>query len=486
MSRYFTLLNYWFRATFPALLVIGFGATVFRGAVVESIVSTPHPELVYLIFGGFLAALFFAWFALYRFIREESTLIGWQSQPDADRLDWVDRLRWSPSLKPVYDLLSARSKLPLRMRQAAVQSEIEEFENSLFDRLTLPSYIGGALIGLGLVGTFIGLLGTLRDLSGLFSALIGNESGQALTQAEMFKDMITRMQAPMRGMGTAFVASLYGLLGSLIVGLVIMNVRKIATLLMHRVHKSVRDYDYGAGSEIGVALKADSDMAWAESERWNAMYTDMRERNKDLMALVLRMQEETNGVLRAANELNQTMRERNELDGVIARVISGGSEALAKASEHYESILRSTADTRADIQSMVQATHLINTTLQERNSIDAQVQRALGEGQHWMNAWDDISTEMRRTRDILEKSAQQNENHQIAHNNHLKLILDTGVRQESALLNVLHRTDQTATRDAESTKALVQALDTCRQSFEDVGSKLRFQLSLDSDLRKCK
>jgi hypothetical protein len=93
---------------------------------------------------------------------------------------------------------------------------------------------------------------------------------------------------------------------------------------------------------------------------------------------------------------------------------------------------------------------------------------------------------MRRTRDILEKSAQQNENHQSAHNNHLKLILDTGVRQESALLNVLHRIDQTATRDAESTRALVQALDTCRHSFEDVGSKLRFQLGLDSDLRQGK
>ena len=481
MSRYSTLINYWVRATFPALVIIGFGTTVFRNAVVESILSTPHPELVYLIFGGFFAALFFTWIALYRFIREESVLIRWQAQPFAARLDWVDQLQWVPSLKPVYDLLSGRSKLPLRMRQSAVQSEIEEFEKSLLDRLTLPGYIGGALIGLGLVGTFIGLLGTLRDLSGLFNALIGDQGGQALTQAEMFKDMITRMQAPMRGMGTAFVASLYGLLGSLIVGLVIMNVRKIAILLVDRVHKSVRDYDYGAGSDLGVALEVDGDRAWAEAERWNAMYAEMRERNEGLMALVLRMQDETNGVLKAAFELNQTMRERNELDGVISRVISSGTEALAKATDHYESILQSAADTRSDIQSMVQATHLINETLQERNNIDALVQRALSEGLHWMNAWDEISTEMRRVRTVIETSSAQGHSLQLEQSNQLKYLLECGVRQESALHSLVHQTGQQAVVSAAEQKALVSALVACQETFADASSKLRFQLSLSAD-----
>jgi hypothetical protein len=82
--------------------------------------------------------------------------------------------------------------------------------------------LGGALIGLGLVGTFIGLLGTLDELGNLFSALMGNSSAGA-TQADMFKDMLQKLQAPMRGMGTAFVASLYGLMGSLLLGMVVMS-----------------------------------------------------------------------------------------------------------------------------------------------------------------------------------------------------------------------------------------------------------------------
>lgn len=481
MSRYLTLLNYWARATLPALVVIGFGATTFRNAVVESIASTPHPELVYLILGGFFLALVLIWAALVQFLREESILIRWQARQPHARQYFLDSLKSSPALTPVYNLLAGKSKIPLRMRQSAVQSEITAFENHLFDKLTLPGYIGGALIGLGLVGTFVGLLGTLRDLSGLFTALIGDQAGVQLSQAEMFKDMITRMQAPMKGMGTAFVASLYGLLGSLIVGLVLMSVRKIGIQVVDRVHTSVREYDYGAGSDVGVALQADGDMAWAESERWNAMYTDMRERNENLMSLVLRMQDETNSVLQAASELNQSMRERNELDGVIVKVIAGGTEALSMASDHYESILRSAADTRADIQSMVQATNAINETLQARNNIDSLVQRALAEGMHWMNAWDEISIEVRRMRSAFESSAQHDQALQLEQNTHLKYLLDAGVRQESALQSLLHQAAQQAGKSAQEQQTLVHALDNCRQSFEEVGSKLRFALNLNAD-----
>jgi hypothetical protein len=75
--------------------------------------------------------------------------------------------------------------------------------------LVLPNYIGGALVGIGLVGTFIGLLGTLDDLSTLFASLDG--AGAATDSSDagaMFGDMVRRLRDPIRGMGTAFVASL--------------------------------------------------------------------------------------------------------------------------------------------------------------------------------------------------------------------------------------------------------------------------------------
>jgi hypothetical protein len=332
-----------------------------------------------------------------------------------------------PQLSPLYNLLSGKAVLPLRMRQAAVENEMLEFEKSIGSQLTLPGFLGGALIGLGLVGTFIGLLGTLDELGNLFSALMGNSSAGA-TQADMFKDMLQKLQAPMRGMGTAFVASLYGLMGSLLLGMVVMSVRKTGGQVVKAIRESVRDYDYGAGSEGVLALQADTELAWAESERWNAMFQQMRERNETLTALMLQMQDETRGVLRSAEDLNRTMRERNELDGVIARVIADGTQMVAKATDHYQSLLESATQTRQDIQSMVAATVNINQTLQERNRIDAMVHQVMAAGPHWMDAWDQMGTQLRQIHHQDQTQHQQHRALQSETNLHLKLMAEALVR----------------------------------------------------------
>ena len=95
-------------------------------------------------------------------------------------------------------------------------------ESQMFARLSLPNLLSGSLVGLGLVGTFIGLLQTLDELSGVFAALGG---GSGSDSDAMFSTMIVKLQGPMQGMGTAFVASLYGLLGSLVIGLTVSSVK---------------------------------------------------------------------------------------------------------------------------------------------------------------------------------------------------------------------------------------------------------------------
>jgi hypothetical protein len=90
-----------------------------------------------------------------------------------------------------------------------------------------------------LVGTFIGLLGTLEDLGKLFGALVQTSSTNA-NPAEIFTDMVRRLQDPMRGMGTAFVASLYGLFGSLLLGLQILAVEKVGHSLSNQLRALIR------------------------------------------------------------------------------------------------------------------------------------------------------------------------------------------------------------------------------------------------------
>jgi len=479
MQYFFRVLGYCVNAIVPTLIVILAAVTLFWKAVVASIVSTPHPEVVYLIFAGFFLGLILSWFSLLRFIREESYLRRWQKIGKDDRASLLERTKWVPQLSPLYNLLSGKAVLPLRMRQAAVENELLEFEKSIGSQLTLPGFLGGALIGLGLVGTFIGLLGTLDELGNLFSALMGNSSAGA-SQGDMFKDMLQKLQAPMRGMGTAFVASLYGLMGSLLLGMVVMSVRKTGGQVVKSIRESVRDYDYGAGSEGALALQADTELAWAESERWNTMYQDMRERNETLMALVLQMQDETRGVLRSAEDLNRAMRERNELDGVIARVISDGTNMMAKAAHHYENLLESAKQTREDIQSMVAATVNINHTLQERNSIDAMVQNVMAAGPHWMEAWDQIGVQLRQIHSQDQTQHQQHRALQSETNLHLKLMAEALVRSEASQTLLGNNLLQSHSLQQAEQQALRESLLACKDTFEEIGSKLRIQLGLQA------
>ena len=78
----------------------------------------------------------------------------------------------------------------------------------------ISRYFIGLLVFLGLLGTFYGLLETLRSVGGVISTLsIGSgDVGRA------FNDLKNGLQAPIAGMGTAFSASLFGLAGSLVLG----------------------------------------------------------------------------------------------------------------------------------------------------------------------------------------------------------------------------------------------------------------------------
>jgi hypothetical protein len=140
---------------------------------------------------------------------------------------------------PIYQIFLGHRSLPVKTQQAIIEQEMEAIQERLNDRLTLPQYLSGALIGLGLVGTFIGLLGTLEDLGKLFGALV-QTSNVDVNPAEIFTDMVRRLQDPMRGMGTAFVASLYGLFGSLLLGLQILAVEKVGHSLTNQLHTLVR------------------------------------------------------------------------------------------------------------------------------------------------------------------------------------------------------------------------------------------------------
>jgi hypothetical protein len=243
----FTLIDFghWIRLLWPALLVVIGGAVFFRDAVIATIVATPHPALVYSIFGVCLMAIVAAMTALHRYLREAKYAKRWMQMTPKMCAVAIKTESGLSIFMPVYQLLMGQKTFSPESRQAAVTAELESGEIALERQLELPNFLGGALVGMGLIGTFVGLLGTLEDLSKVFSALV-NSGSSTMSPTQMFSDMVVKLQAPMQGMGTAFVASLYGLLGSLIVTLMMVSVRKTAASSMHQIQVVVRQLGYGA------------------------------------------------------------------------------------------------------------------------------------------------------------------------------------------------------------------------------------------------
>lgn len=83
------------------------------------------------------------------------------------------------------------------------------------DQRALVRYLVGALVLLGLIGTFYGLLLTIAGVRDVISGLSVEKSADTMALIASFKD---RLSAPLGGMGTSFSASLFGLLGALALG----------------------------------------------------------------------------------------------------------------------------------------------------------------------------------------------------------------------------------------------------------------------------
>lgn len=136
---------------------------------------------------------------------------------------WVNAFRISdPGLAtPFKPVLLAPMATMLRDRTGTLSlspAAMRAFTDSLSSRLDeardTGRYLVGLLVFLGLLGTFWGLLDTIQSVGKAIDTL----DTKAADNVQMFGDLKAGLSAPLKGMGTAFSASLLGLSGSLILG----------------------------------------------------------------------------------------------------------------------------------------------------------------------------------------------------------------------------------------------------------------------------
>ena len=123
-------------------------------------------------------------------------------------------------LAPMASMLAARHRKGsegqerFTLSAPAMRSLLDGLASRLDEGREISRYLTGLLIFLGLLGTFWGLLLTVASVSDVISSMtVGSGDLNAL-----FEQLKSGLGRPLKGMGTAFSASMFGLSGALVLG----------------------------------------------------------------------------------------------------------------------------------------------------------------------------------------------------------------------------------------------------------------------------
>jgi hypothetical protein len=117
-------------------------------------------------------------------------------------------------LGPMARMLSMRQGGRVSLSATSLRTLLDGISSRLDETRETSRYLIGVLVFLGLLGTFYGLLETVRAVGGVIGGL--NVSSNDLARA--FADLKAALGSPLAGMSTAFSSSLFGLAGSLVLG----------------------------------------------------------------------------------------------------------------------------------------------------------------------------------------------------------------------------------------------------------------------------
>ena len=136
---------------------------------------------------------------------------------------WIETFQRAPDssidgqrpvlLAPMARLLASRKRGQLHLSPASMRTLLDSVQIRLEEQRDLSRYLIGLLIFLGLLGTFWGLLATIRSIGEIIGSMsVGTDP------VAMFEALKTKLDEPLSGMATSFSTSLFGLAGSLVVG----------------------------------------------------------------------------------------------------------------------------------------------------------------------------------------------------------------------------------------------------------------------------
>jgi hypothetical protein len=235
-----------------------------------------------------------------------------QREPGAPPLD-----TYSIDLLAPMAVMMGERQDQLRLSPTATRAMLDGIATRLDERRELSRYMIGLLIFLGLLGTFWGLLETIGAVADAIAGL--QVSGGDAVQ--MFAKLKQGIEGPLKGMATAFGASLFGLSGSLVLGFLELQ----ASQAQGRFHTELEEW-------LAGATRLSSSPVQGESEVGVSAYIEaLLERTADGLDELTRILQRSEENREAAAIANATLVERL---AALAESMRTQQTLLARLAEH--------------------------------------------------------------------------------------------------------------------------------------------------------
>ena len=230
-------LYYWYIGIPVACVALG--AFFFFDAIMGTVHGNPHPQINYIIFVLIAVGCYQMFAHVWRINQEGAVFRKYRRMVEshANTVEFVESLNEDGKrydVTSLIQLLHGLEGIPVSTIQySAIEAELERFAARQNRRLMLAQFMGGLMVGMGLLGTFIGLLGALAEIGKLIGSF--NLGAGMVDPVAAISELVARLTSPMQAMGVAFSASLFGVLGSLIMGVLAVGVRGAASDLVSYV-----------------------------------------------------------------------------------------------------------------------------------------------------------------------------------------------------------------------------------------------------------
>ena len=342
---------YYVLVTMPfALLMIG--SVAFFDAIKGTIDRNPHPQINYAIFVIILFGGVFIIINAHRLIREAKALVEFSGAlRDKTDLATLQEManRYTVDISCLLQMIAASAGRAIsHQEQVAIEHELTNARDRLNRRNALPQYLTGLLVGMGLLGTFIGLLSTLTDIGALISSFADLDM-KTVSPIVVFGAMIERMKAPMQSMSIAFSASMFGLLGSIILGLMMVGIRRlqgdifsllssdtarhIETALSHGGFTAESGTAY-TGDEYKVLIRIEERLAEAARLQQRKLSSEIDDFQKQRADMLRTLTEQTEASNNLRSELQQLGRQLGNIFSMFESTNGSISSQLSDLTVH--------------------------------------------------------------------------------------------------------------------------------------------------------